>query len=519
MVKRKGENNIMKNNETKQSKTSEKTKSSFTFIPKLTIILVIILMTMIAFWGIYVPVQNRMEDKVKSYDLAMDLEGARVIQLTPSKGTKTLVKDQEGKDVEDASNLTDEEIAEKGYTKETVPLNEESAFSAENYQATKKVMEKRLTYLGVSSYTINLDEPSGQITVEIPENDLTDDIGNDLVTVGKFEIMDKDTQEVLMDNSDIQEAKVMYGSSNTATSNGTSVYLEISFTRDGKKKFENVTSTYTNTTTNTAGTTENTTGEEQNATNETENTNSTENNTTENTETAKQIEMKIDGQSIMTTSFDQVVKTGKMQLTVGAASTDQATIQKYAQNAQNIAVTLNDGKLPIHYDMNKNEYIQSDITTDKIQLAGIVVVAIVGIILVILMIRFRKNGVLAAISTIGGISLFLLLIRYANVTLSIEGLFGIAIVIGLNLALIYQLLKKIKQDEQEKEEKTVVKTITETYLSFFAIILPICIVAIAFCFISWTAMSSFGMVMFWGILTLAIYHFLVTGNLLKLNNK
>lgn len=509
----------MKNNETKQNKTSKKNKSSFTFIPKLTIVLVIILMTMIAFFGIYVPVQNRMEDKVKSYDLAMDLKGARVIQLTPSKGTKTTVKDQEGKEVEDGSNLTDEEITEKGYTKETLPLNEESTFSADNYQSAKKIMEKRLNYLGVSSYIINLDEPSGQITVEVPENDLTDDIGNDLVTVGKFEIVDKDTQEVLMDNSDIQEAKVMYGSSNTATSNGTSVYLEISFTRDGKKKFENVTSTYTNTTTNTTGTTENTTGEEQNETNETENNNSTENTTTENTETAKQVEMKIDGQSIMTTSFDQVVKTGKMQLTVGTASTDQATIQKYAQNAQNIAVTLNDGKLPIHYDMNKNEYIQSDITTNQIVLAAIVVAVIVAIILIIFMVRFHKNGILASISVIGAISLFLLLIRYANVTLSLEGLFGIAIVIGLNLVFIDQLLKKIRRNEQEKEEKVVSHAITETYLSFFAIILPICIVAIAFCFISWTAMSSFGMVMFWGILTLAIYHFLVTGNLLKLSTK
>lgn len=512
MVERKEENKIMKNKETKQ-----KTKTSFTFIPKLTIVLTIILMTMIAFWGIYVPMQNRMEDRVKSYDLAMDLEGARVIQFTPSKGTKTLVKDQEGKEVEDTSNLTDEQITEKGYTKETVPLNEESVFSAENYQLTKKVMEDRLRYLGVSSYIINLDEPSGQITVEVPENDATDDIGNDLVTVGKFEIIDKDTQEVLMNNSDIQEAKVMYGSSNTATTQGTSVYLEISFTRDGKKKFENITSTYTNTTANTTNTTENTTGE--NETNQSENTNSAENNTTESSAAAKQIQMKIDGQSIMTTSFDQVVKTGKMQLTVGTASTDQATIQKYAKNAQNIAVTLNDGKLPIHYDMNKNEYIQSDITTNKIQMAGIAVAVLVGIILIYFMIRFRKNGVLAAISTIGEISLFLLLIRYANVTLSLEGLFGIAIVIGLNLAFIYQLLKKIKQNEQEKEEKTIAKSITETYLSFFAIILPICIVAIAFCFISWTAMSSFGMVMFWGILTLAIYHFLVTGNLLKLNTK
>ena len=36
-------------------------------IKLLTIILLIVLITMVAFFGVYVPVQNRMEDKVKDY--------------------------------------------------------------------------------------------------------------------------------------------------------------------------------------------------------------------------------------------------------------------------------------------------------------------------------------------------------------------------------------------------------------------------------------------------------------------
>ena len=39
----------------------------------LTIILGIVLVTMVAFFGIYVPVQNRMENKVKDYSYAMDI--------------------------------------------------------------------------------------------------------------------------------------------------------------------------------------------------------------------------------------------------------------------------------------------------------------------------------------------------------------------------------------------------------------------------------------------------------------
>lgn len=40
----------------------------------LTIILAIILISAIAFLGVYSQVQNRMENKVKSYDYAMDLK-------------------------------------------------------------------------------------------------------------------------------------------------------------------------------------------------------------------------------------------------------------------------------------------------------------------------------------------------------------------------------------------------------------------------------------------------------------
>ena len=44
--------------------------------------------------------------------------------------------------------------------------------------------------------------------------------------MGKFEIVDSHTQEVLMDNNDIKRVRVMYGANNTGTSTGTAVYME-----------------------------------------------------------------------------------------------------------------------------------------------------------------------------------------------------------------------------------------------------------------------------------------------------
>ena len=48
----------------------------------ITIILAIILIALVAFFGVYVKFQNRMENKVKDYNFAMDLKGSRVLELS-----------------------------------------------------------------------------------------------------------------------------------------------------------------------------------------------------------------------------------------------------------------------------------------------------------------------------------------------------------------------------------------------------------------------------------------------------
>ena len=88
----------------------------------LTIVLVVILITMIAFGGIYIQKQNRMENIIKNYSYAMDLKGARNIRLKVNQENKTVIKDSEGKEVESSEDLTDDKIKEKGYTKEEIPI-------------------------------------------------------------------------------------------------------------------------------------------------------------------------------------------------------------------------------------------------------------------------------------------------------------------------------------------------------------------------------------------------------------
>ena len=446
-----------------------------------TITLAIIAITMIAFFGVYTQVQNRMENQVKDYDYAMDLKGSRNVRLTVNTESKTTIKDADGNIVEDSDDLTDEQIAENGYTKEETPNNSEEIKNAENYRASQKIIEKRLQKLGLEDYIIKVDEETGDILIELPENDKTDSVISNITTTGKFEIIDTQTGEVLMDNSDIKLAKVLYGSDSSTTSSGTSVYLDIEFNKEGKKKLEEISNQYVKI----EETTEDTSTEE------------------DTTTTEKTITMKIDNEEIMSTSFDEPIKTGKLQLSIGSSTTDNDTLQGYIEQASSMATVLDTGNIPITYDLNENQYILSEVTENQVEIAIYVVLGMVVVALIVLIIRYKSLGTLGAIAYIGFISLLTIVIRYTNVVLSIEGLLGMVVTISLNYILINKLLAR--NDNR-----------LEAYKECFVKIIPVIILAITFCFTSWRPINSFGMVMFWGIVLMVAYNGLVTNSLLKI---
>ena len=376
----------------------------------LTIILLIVLVSMIGFFGIYKQNKNQMSNIVKDYSYAMDLNGARTLKLVLN------------------SENSDEEKTE------------------ENYQKAKTIIEKRLKKLGVEEYKIALNSENGEMIIQMPENTSTDSIVSNLTTVGKFEIIDSETNEVLLDNNSIQSSSVLY---NTTTS-GTSVYLEIAFNKEGKSKLEEVSKTYVkskNTTTSENNTsTENTTTEDTNSSEETNTTTDT------TTSTEKKITMKIDDKEIMSTYFEEPITTGKIQLSVGSASTDTTTLNGYIQQAQNVATELDCGKLPVKYDLEKNQYILSNISKQDLTYIVIAITVIAVIAIIILTIKYKSNGLLTGIAYVGFTALYLLLIRYTNVTISIESIFAIAIVLILNYIFTAMLLYNIKKLKEEKTD-------------------------------------------------------------------
>ena len=458
----------------KKNKKNEKIMKTIKII---TISLLIVLVSMIGFFGIYKQNKNQMSNVVKDYTYAMDLNGARTIKLTLNTDNSDEVKTEE------------------------------------NYKTAKEIIEKRLKKLGVEEYKVNVNNENGEITVQIPEDLNTDTIVSNLTTVGKFEILDSETNDVLLDNNSIESSKVLY---NRATS-GTSVYLEIAFNKDGKNKLEEISKTYVKTENNT--TDENTTTDE-NATTENTNETNTENTTSEkSSKTEKKISLKIDDSELMSTTFDEPITSGKIQLSVGKATTDSTTLKGYVEQAQNVATVLDSGKLPVKYDMKKNQYILSSITEQDLTYVAVTIAIIAIIAIIVLIIKYKTNGLVAGIAYTGLAALYLLLIRYTNVVISIDSIFAITMMLAFNYIFTIILLSNIKKMKAENVENAVQKSVKETYKKFFSRIIPVCILAIVFCFIKWTPINSFGMITFWGIVIIAIYNATITNLLFRIKNK
>ena len=480
-------------------------------VKTITIILLVVLITMIGFFGIYSQELNYMKNKINGYEYSKNLEGKRVVRLSVSDSTYSVVKDQEGKVVPDSGKLTDEDITSKGYTKEEIKYNNDDQKVQENYKSTKQIIEKRLEKLSVQDYLLRLDEENGDIVVELTEDENTDFVIANMYSQGNFEIVDTKTDEVLMDNNDIKKASTVYAQSQTAT--GTEVYLIIEFDKEGKKKLEDITNKYkpveeakveetkVEETENVETTEEPKVEEQEKTTDE----------SAEKEEPVKNtITMKMDNVNIMSTDFEEPIKTGELSLIRGKATTDEETLNNNIRQASSMVTIMNNGETPLKYDVVGNEFIKSNITEEKLIYAVYGVLALLAIVLVIFTIKYKLSGLLSVFAMIGFISIYSLILRYTNVIISIEGIVGIIAIILLQIVFLNKLLSKIKKEVDYKI------AIRQTYKEIFSILIPVAIMSITFAFMSFIPVSSLGMIMFWGLVVIASYNITITNILLKI---
>lgn len=283
--------------------------------------------------------------------------------------------------------------------------------------------------------------------------------------------------DVLLDNSHVKKSKAEYSTSTI----GTSVYLNIEFNKEGKKKLEEITKTYVQTT--------NEDGET----------------------TTKKIAIKLDDQQLLETYFDETITSGSLPLSIGNATTSGETIQDYLKQASQVASLITNEKMDIQYELDNNTYLSSTISNNELKITAYVLAVIVAIALIVLCIKYKSNGVFASISFIGFIALMLIGVRYANIQISLAGIATFAVVLIINYLFVNYILNEFKK-ENDLDKGQIIKAI---YAHYLWILLPVLMASIVFMFMNWLPIVSTGVIMFIGLIIIFIYNYIISKTLLK----
>ena len=408
----------------------------------ITKIFAIIVICLVSFGGIYVQKLNKMENITKEFKLSKDLSGYREVGL----------------DV-----ISDESEENK---------------NVENYEKSKAIIEKRLKTLNVEDYNLSLNKETGKIYLQIPENSNTDLVVSNIAQSAKLEIKDSKDEKVYINNSHIKDINVGSG---TTESNQTVVGIMVQLNEEGTAILKDLSE-------NTYKTIE--------KKSEDETTENAESNESE--EEQKQVSLTVSGATVRTKSFDAPVTNGLINdWIVGSPSKDNSVITENITNASLMINILKIGELPIEYNISVNRYVQTDITSQQIKTVIISVTIIVGLLLLYMIIKYKVSGILAAISYIGFIALYLLLLRYTNVVIAVEGIMGIILMVVINYIITMHTLKTL-QDDKKNYNKEYINTIIK--------LIPLFALSIIFCFTKVTVLESIGMAVFWGILLILVYN-------------
>lgn len=455
---------------------------------------IIIAISLISFFGLYSKTNGVWNNILQEYNQGMDFEGYRELRfsLDTSEEEKEVYVDDDGQVlgyVEDGTDTSaqdlsidlveteegeeetvQEETTETEYKTETrtIKSNEDSAITIENFELTKEIIQKRLNSLNGIEYNIRLDNITGEIVLEVPNNEYVSTEEALVTSKGTFDIIDYQTGIVLLDNSDIKNVKALANSED----DGYQLYLQLTLNSSGKERLLDISRKYVET-------------------------------TDEDGETSIQyVSVRFEGQTLIATYFGEELSSGILTIPVGNSTQDQEEFLEIGEEANRIAYILNEKELPLKYSLTSDNYIKSEITEQVKFIAEIVFALVIVIVSAILIVKFKLNGLILSIVSVGYLAITLLLLRYASVCITLNSIYAIVACVLLNYVFIVQLLRRLN-------EVNLKLAYTQTLKNYYLLIIPVIVFAVVLTITASVVVNSIGMTLFWGVLTQILYNALV----------
>lgn len=463
-----------------------KKTSNVNIIKKLTTIifcLIAIILILVGFVGIYFPIQGKSMNLIPDFTLGTDLYGIMEYRFLPDSAEeeKTVYVDKAGNIKGEVVETASEETLDIPYNIETklIKVNEDKNLTKENFKKVKDILEKRFEKFGIIDYAIRMDSASGNIVVELSRNNERDwstilfgegevHLSKSLYMFdGKFRIIDHQTGLELLDNTHITN---VYSEALQTSETGYTVYLQVELNKEGTKILKDISNKYTEYT------------------------------AADGTTKIDSITINLDDFSLATTYFPEEYDRQILSIPISGELTDNTSIKDYAETANMLAGIINLGELPVSYELSSQLFIKTLTGENTIEIAFIILYVLLIIAAVVLIIKFKKLGFIAAILNAGYVALVTIILRYLEITISINSLISLFLVVALNTMFLWIYLVTKRDDEG----------LAEAFKKYYMIIIPVIIIGFVFTFSTNEALSGIGNVLFWALLVQVIYNFVFT---------
>ncbi len=274
---------------------------------------------------------------------------------------------------------------------------EAESVSQEQLDTVRDIMRKRLDRLGFTEATV-AKQGDKRVVIEIPSVTNPDEAIKTLGKTAKLHFVDSDGVEILT-GDDVKEAKAQYGplSQNAASEN----FVELTLNANAQQKFFEATT---------------------------------------------RMSQKPDGENYISIMLDEEIYSNpRVQEPINS---DSCVISGdfTAETAKELATTIKEGQLP--FKLNVVERRSSGPSLGDNALNTSLFAGMIGLLIILLfmIVIYRLPGVVAAISLVGYVVLDVLVLSISRANLSLPGIAGIILSIGMAVDANVIIFERIKDE-------------------------------------------------------------------------
>ncbi len=269
----------------------------------------------------------------------------------------------------------------------------------EQMDVVEAIFQTRLTNAGYTEAKISKSE-GGKITVEIPSVFETDEAASLLGSMAKLTFTDADGNVVLDGATDIKDANYRYGQ--VSEGSNSQPYVEVEFTSEAREKFASATAAAV----------------------------------AQSSANKNYISIKMD---------DTIISSPRVSETINSESC-VITGQFTTEEAQALANQIKSGQLPFNLTVITQETVGAEL--GETALPKSLLAAGIGVLLIMLfmVIMYRITGLIADISLLIYVGLIGLVLGVMHVNLSLSGIAGIVLSIGMAVDANVIIFERMKEE-------------------------------------------------------------------------